>query len=288
LPESQWGDANNIFAVLELIDENFKPLIALANMQLKSPIWNDKKISAHHAIIPTTNCNINIQTMSDNEYKVYHLICRYYIAQFVDDYVYQQRSVSVRCNDQLFQASSHTPITLGWKQVLQSINANDDNFLQDKIEEAFEHVNKLPQLVPEQRLTHSDHHIKVKQTKPQPRFTEGMLIDAMKSIGKYVDDPELKKVLKDTSGIGTEATRASIIETLFKRDYIVRKGKSLQSTPIGRKLIACLPPIVCDPALTARWEQALEHVAEGKLELAVFMEEQTALLQIMMTALTRC
>jgi DNA topoisomerase-3 len=111
-----------------------------------------------------------------------------------------------------------------------------------------------------QEVVNTDIRLEEKLTKPPQRFSEGMLIEAMKQVGRYVTDPELKKILKETAGIGTEATRANILEMLFKREYLVRQGKQLISTEKGRMLIDLLPANVKDPATTARWEQELEAI----------------------------
>ena len=113
-----------------------------------------------------------------------------------------------------------------------------------------------------------------RQTRPPGRFTDGTLIEAMSNIHKFVEDPEAKKRLKETSGIGTEATRAGILETLVAREYIVRKGKQILSTEKGRSLVgfleATLPDLV-DPVTTARWEDSLSEVAEGSRSMDDFV-----------------
>jgi DNA topoisomerase-3 len=115
-----------------------------------------------------------------------------------------------------------------------------------------------------------------RQTKPPPPYTEGTLIQAMKGIAKLVENPKLKAILKENAGIGTEATRASIIETLLNRKLLERVGKKkhLRATPKGLSLIGMLPDAVKDPALTAAWEQALESIASGGMTLVQFMDKQ--------------
>lgn len=108
----------------------------------------------------------------------------------------------------------------------------------------------------------------------------------MKNIGKSIENPVLKKILKETAGIGTEATRAAIIETLIKREYLARKGKQLISTDKGRQLIQLLPLIVTDPVMTAHWEQELDAIAQGTQKLESFLIQQTEVLHTMLAALT--
>ncbi len=109
----------------------------------------------------------------------------------------------------------------------------------------------------------------------------------MKSIAKYVEDSEFKKVLKDTAGIGTEATRANILETLLKREYLETKGKQLISTKKGRALIDLLPDVVKNPVTTAQWEQTLEDIAAGKSDLDGFLYDQKDVLGNMLGQLTQ-
>ena len=123
------------------------------------------------------------------------------------------------------------------------------------------------------RLEHTE--IENKTTKPPARFTEGTLIQAMKSIGKTVIDAKLKAVLKETAGIGTEATRASILETLIQRTYLTRQKKHLVSTMLGRTLIEAVPDAVKDPATTAVWEQHLDAIAQGTGALDAFVQAQS-------------
>jgi DNA topoisomerase-3 len=282
LPESQHSQAKEIFDVLEYVNLDFAEVIMNCDINQKSMSWNDKKITAHHAIIPTTNKNVLLSKMSDAEQKIYDLICKYYLAQFLGDYEYVQRTITVLCEGEKFKASSNTSVSLGWKRVLNaSVKENADKNMEEE-ETAF---GSIPYLTENQILLHTDEKILTKHTKPPAHFTEGTLIEAMKSIGKLVDE-KYKKILKETAGIGTEATRASIIETLFLRNYIQRKQKSLIATERGKNLISCLPSMVCDPILTAEWEQALDKVGEGQLNLDAFMKNQGELLNCMLNAIS--
>jgi DNA topoisomerase IA len=114
-----------------------------------------------------------------------------------------------------------------------------------------------------------------KKTKPLSRFTEGTLIKAMAGIARYVENPKVKSVLKESAGIGTEATRASIIETLKQRNYIQLKGKIILSTEHGRHFIDSVPGRVKDPAVTAWWEQQMSEIAEKGADANTFLEKMT-------------
>jgi DNA topoisomerase-3 len=280
LPESQHSEAPAILAALkQQSDSRLLALIPLCDPRLTSPVWNDKKVTAHHGIIPTANSNVALARMSAEEGKLYELICRYYLAQFLSDYRYANRSVTVRCAAETFKASSNTPLQMGWKRAIQQDIAEDFKNADD------DHLSTIPALAEGETTPQRDLRLETRQTKPPAPFTEGTLIDAMKTVGKYITDPGLKKVLKETAGIGTEATRASILEVLIKREYLQRHGKQLLSTEKGRALIDLLPPIVTDPGLTARWEQELEAVADGALKLDSFLLRQHEALQTMLDAL---
>ena len=274
LPESQFSEASQILSALQAIDESLTPLIAQCDVHTKSKVWNDKKITAHHGIIPTLNDSVDITQMSLKEKQLYDVIRRHYIAQFLGDYEFLQRQVIVECQSHTFKASQSTPVYPGWKQAITE-NA-----------EASEEVEgSLPKLSNGQELTNSQAKQESKKTKPPARFSEGTLITAMKSIAKYVDDANLKKVLKETAGIGTEATRANIIETLINRDYVAKKGKQLISTKRGRELIKLLPASITNPSTTALWEQQLDAIAEGSSEISDFLDDQQDALEGMIEQL---
>ena len=118
-----------------------------------------------------------------------------------------------------------------------------------------------------------------KQTTPPKPFTEGTLVAAMKHAARFVTDERLKARLKETAGIGTEATRAGIIETLLKRGFIKRQKRALVSTPTGQQLIDALPTVITNPGMTALWEQALDDVAAGRLALQEFMGRQAEMVE---------
>ena len=281
LPESQHSEGVLILPILREIDCNLSELIKHCDTIRRSPTWNDHKLTAHHGIIPTQNRKVNISQMNLEEFNVYDLIRRFYIAQFLGEYRYQQRQVILNCETYQFKGSSHTPLQLGWKQAFQQP-------LSDVEDEAGEEENNsIPQLKKEDKVFYQEHVIQNKKTEPPPRFTEGTLIDAMKSIAKTIQDPQLRKILKETSGIGTEATRATIIEKLLARGYIERKKKQIFSTQKGRNLINQLPELITNPATTAHWEQILDDIATGKVDLEDFLSDQIESIHSMLDQLKK-
>lgn len=267
LPLAQFTDATAVLAAVRNREPAFASLIANANLALQSRAWNDSKITAHHAIIPTAAPSRGSE-MTPSDRNAYQLIVHRYLAQFYSTHEYDQRRIQARFGTELFSVTGRTPIVAGWKTVFAEPPEQDGN-AQDEA--------PLPAVKAGDTLQCLSAEVEAKQTKPPQAYSEGTLIQAMKSIGQLVQDPRLRKVLKETSGIGTEATRAAIIETLMLRQYIEHQGKKkrLVSTAKGRLLVDAVPEPIKDPAMTALWEQALEEIAMGKSLLAPFMERQT-------------
>jgi len=135
------------------------------------------------------------------------------------------------------------------------------------------------------RVACIDSSIQSKKTAPPPRFTEASLAEAMGKVHTFVSDPKIKKRLKENSGIGTEATRTMIIQNLFSRSFIEKKGKHIVSSPTGRAIIDSVPEQLTDPGVTALWEDFLESVARGKSSLNVFLNDQEKMVYKLVDAL---
>ncbi|MDI0495936.1 DNA topoisomerase, partial [Escherichia coli] len=132
----------------------------------------------------------------------------------------------------------------------------------------------LPALERGEHCRISGSELKDRMTSPPAPFTEGTLIAAMKNAASQVSDPKLKKVLRENAGLGTEATRAGVLEVLFARQYLEKSGKHIRSTQRGRELTAALPEALTSPGMTALWEQALDDIAQGRMSLDTFMGRQ--------------
>ncbi|MBX9706199.1 MAG: DNA topoisomerase III [Gammaproteobacteria bacterium] len=276
LPEEQFEEADAVLSALCKADNVMHSLVAICDTNFRAPVWDTSKITAHHGIIPTLNESINIHDMSLEEFNIYDLIRRQYLAQFLGDYEYQQRKIELQCAGETFIATGHTPVKLGWKQVFQSISVDN---------EVTEVTEQLPLLEVGQAVENQEVQVESKQTKPPARYTEGTLIEAMKNVAQHVEDNELKNILKESNGIGTEATRANILETLFNREYLARQKKQVISTDKGRALIALVPESVKNPLLTAQWEQQLDAIVEGQSDYNAFVESQANLLNQMLSDL---
>ena len=269
LPENQFAEAGAVLKALGKVDNEIETLLYHCSLKHQSRVWNDTKITAHHGIIPTANPHVAIHAMSHPERELYQLIRAYYLAQFIGDYEYLQRTVLLDIEGYSFKGSCTSPLVLGWKKAIAEMEDNEEQTELTSVSSG-----AIPTLLVQQDVAIKQSCVENKKTHPSSRFTEGTLITAMKSIAKYVDNPQLKKVLKDTAGIGTEATRANILETLVAREYVKRQGKQLISTTKGRELIQKLPPTITNPATTALWEQELDSIANGQSEIHDFLDDQ--------------
>lgn len=275
LPQSQFSDAKVIVHnLLNYQDKQLSTWAKKADISIKSRAWNDKKITAHHAIIPT-KIKANLNALSEVERNVYFLIAQAYIAQFYSVHIYDQTKITVMYMNENFTTSGRTVKQLGWKELyLQNANKNKLNY--EEINEKEEENSSLPLMKKNDVVDYIDGKYEKKSTKPPTRFTSATLLAGMKEIHKYVKDVEVKKKLKDIYGIGTEATRASIIEDLIKRGFLQTEGKKkyLIPTQTAYMLIDVLPDEMTYPDSTAIWEDYLHSLSEGEGTVEEFLQMQ--------------
>ena len=268
LPQSQHGEAPAILAALQQADPALAPLAGYLDPQRLSRAWNDAKVSAHHGIIPTAAAK-NLERLTGKHRAVYTLIRARYLAQFLPNHEYDRTQADFDCAGQNLRAVGKQIVEPGWKRALPEALAPA------KGREA-----PAPQPLPLLRegldCAIANIHLKDLWTQPPKPFTEGDLIKAMKNVAKLVQDPLLKQKLKDTTGIGTEATRAGIIQGLLDRGYLIKNGKALAATAPAFSLIDAVPRAIADPGTTAIWEQALDMVQSGEMTLDTFVAKQAA------------
>lgn len=293
LPPNQYGDRMAILSNLaQSGDEKLSQWAQNADRNIKSRAWNEKKITAHHAIIPTTvACNVNSLTQAERN--IYFLISQAYIAQFYGEHVYEQTRIVVGQCEEEFVANGRVVIEEGWKSLYkrQKSKTNADGDEPDLTDErgaesgpkkdAIEEADHLPSVKKNDSVKYTDSSVESKQTKPPSRFTPSTLLQAMKEIHKFVKNEELKKQLKAVSGIGTEATRANIIDELISRGFMKTSGKKqvLSSTDTGYLLVDALPDELLYPDETAIWEERLALMSEGEDTLESFLKDQIQFLQ---------
>ncbi|MCA6127569.1 DNA topoisomerase III [Thalassolituus oleivorans] len=239
--------------------------VAQADTQYRSKAWDDKKVEAHHAIIPTEK-SLDTQRLSRYEQKVYQLIARQYVMQFYPAFEYADTRIELDIAGGVFVATERETIKLGWKQLLPARKQSDQNADQDPSRPS------LPKLEKGQVLWSGEPDVQEKNTQPPAYFTDATLLAAMTGIARFVKDSELKKILKETDGLGTEATRAGIIELLFKRRFLQREGKSIRATDLGKALVAALPEACTLPDMTAQWEKQLNDITQKLLNYDQFMQ----------------
>ncbi|EDC6278219.1 DNA topoisomerase III [Salmonella enterica subsp. enterica serovar Enteritidis] len=272
LPESQHADAPRVLEAVRQVNPELAAIIDGGDPRIKSPTWNDKKITAHHGIIPTMHKG-STAGLNDKERNIYGLIVRAYIAQFYPVHEYMHTTVAANIEGETFAASGKVVTKNGWRDVYETADEDDEK-------DAEEGGNqRLPAMKRNDSVTCVQATRKDAKTKPPARFTEGTLIRAMENIHKYVTDPEHKKLLRDGDGIGTSATRASIISELKRREFLEVKGKHIVSTTLGRSMIAALPEVVKSPVLTALYERMLKSIEQGSAELGAFIAKQEAFIR---------
>ncbi|NER64749.1 DNA topoisomerase III [Pseudomonas sp. MAFF212427] len=268
LPLSQHAEALAILAALGRSDPSLAPLQPHLQAQRRSRAWNDAKVSAHHGIIPTAAA-VDPSRLPPKHKAVYVLIRARYLAQFLPNHEYDRTQADFDCAGQALRAVGKQIVEPGWRRALP------EALTPPKGREA-PVAQVLPALQHGQQCEVAGVNLKDLWTQPPKPFTEGDLIKAMKNVAKLVDDPRLKQKLKDTTGIGTEATRAGIIQGLLDRGYLVKQGKALSATPAAFSLIDAVPRAIADPGTTAIWEQALDMVHSGEMSLEDFVAKQSA------------
>ncbi len=248
-----------------------------ADPKLRHAAWDSSKVTAHHAIIPTGRPAGNL---SGDQAKLFGLISSAFIAIFHPPETFETRAAVFEIDGLLFDAKSRTTIEPGWTKLGADSDDEDDQPDADG--------RRLPDLAKGDRRTCERGTVEARRTKPPKPYNDGSLIGAMTSIHRLVEDPKLKARLKETSGLGTEATRAGIIETLISRGYAERKGKDIRATQRGVALIKAVRqvyPPVADPGVTAAWEDQLSNVSTGNLSAADFMTAQIGQLGKMVAAI---
>lgn len=264
LPVSMFNEAPAVFDALLKTDPALQPAFGRLDRSLRSRVWNDAKVTAHHAIIPTTQ-PANLARMSEQERQVYELIRSHYLAQFLPHHEFDRTQVELECGEERLTAVGKQILVQGWKGLLHDATEED---------EPSQKSQGLPVLQQGTQCAVDDVELKSMRTAAPKPLTEGDLIKAMKNVAKLVNDPRLKQKLRDTTGIGTEATRAGIIKGLIDRGYLLKKKRALMASAAAHTLIEAVPAAIADPGMTAIWEQALDEIEVGRLPLDAFVAKQ--------------
>lgn len=251
------------------------PAVSSADPQQRSKAFDDAKTGAHHGIVPTAKKG-SLGQLSEIEQRVYALIASAYVAQFLPAYRYEQTVIELDIAGERFRARGNRPLAQGWKLACEHTGDEDAGE-----PAAADEQQTMPLLEAGSRLPVRSVNSTRSLTTPPARFTEKLLVAAMRDVYKYVTDPAAQKRLKqgsaDGRGIGTPATRATTIEELKRRGLILAKGKQLVSSPTAQALIDAVPPIATDAGFTGMTELALDMVAAGTLAPDEFLTRTHAL-----------
>lgn len=230
-------------------------------------IVNDAKVTDHHAIIPTEQY-VDLNKLSREERHIYDLVVRRFIAVLSAPFEYDEVQVKITVGRYNFYTKGQSVKSAGWKAVYDSTLADDDDDAEPDLA-----AQRLPALSQGAAAAVKEVRVCAGKTSPPARYTEATLLTAMENPASQVEDGRLRDALKTAGGLGTPATRADIIEKLFNSFYIERRGREIFPTSKGRQLIGIVPPDLKSAELTAKWEQQLSLIAEGKANDRKFIEE---------------
>ena len=246
------------------------PLLALNKLPKTKKVFDNSKVTDHHAIIPT-NVNPATVAMTPDEKRVYHLIAMRFIAAFYPDCEFSTTTVMAQVGEYGFKATGKEILKPGWRDLF---NKPGDKNVDDEGKEKPEDEDNgvMPHFEKGESGPHEPSVLK-RTTQPPKPYTEGTLLRAMETAGKTVDDEELRDAMKE-NGIGRPSTRAAIIETLFKRRYIRKERKSITPTLAGIQLIDTIhEPLLKSASLTGLWEKKLHEIERGEYSAAQFIDE---------------
>ena len=229
-------------------EELTRPLNAQEKLPYSPRMYNDAKVTDHHAILPTGNYAA-LGQLSDRERRLFDLVARRLIAMHYPDYEYESARIETSVGQDTFLSTGTTPLSEGWKAVYRGMNARR------KARDVL-----LPALKEGDERTVRSTRLEKCATKPPEHLTDASLLSAMENAGRTLSDESLRESMKD-SGLGTPATRAAIIERLIEVGYVTRKGKTLLSTPKGQRLIEVAPEQIASAQTTGKWEKALSAMA---------------------------
>lgn len=255
------------------------PYRKLAGVLLNQPISvngsfvDDKKVSDHHAIIPTEQF-VQLEHMTNEERKIYDMVVRRFLSVLYPPFIYEQMSMEGSAGGETFAASGKVVKSAGWREVYENMDLQEDDLEGADTEDRLKDQT-LPQLKKGQRYKVEQIVLTTGKTKPPARFTEATLLAAMENPVRYMEshDARAVKTLGETGGLGTVATRADIIEKLFHSFLMEKKGNEIYLTSKAKQLLELVPEELRKPELTADWEMKLGNIAKGKMKQETFLKE---------------
>ena len=251
------------------------PYKALAQQAKRSPLngklsfVNDAKVSDHHAIIPTEQY-VQLSALSNEERRIYDLVVRRFLAVLLPPCVYEETVIQASIEKECFTARGKRMVEKGWQEAYEDNRYDEEDEAKEEVRE-----QNLPLLEAGMKIGQPKISLREGKTKPPARFTEGTLLSAMENPVRYMEnrDSSLVKTIGEAGGLGTVATRADIIEKLFRSFLLEKKGNEIYLTSKARQLLKLVPADLKKPELTASWEMQLNDIAKGKKRRDVFMKE---------------
>ena len=241
-------------------------------VQVNGSFVDDKRVSDHHAIIPTEQF-VQLDHMTNEERKIYDMVVRRFLAVLYPASQYEQVTMEAKAAGETFAASGKVIKSMGWKEVYEG-GADDD--LEDEADDEKKLKDqRLPEMKTGTRLKILKTSLNTGKTKPPARFTEATLLAAMENPVKFMEtrDKEAAKTLGETGGLGTVATRADIIEKLFHSFMMEKKGNEIHITSKAKQLLELVPEDLKKPELTADWEMKLSQIAKGRIRQGDFLHQ---------------
>ena len=241
-------------------------------VQVNGSFVDDKRVSDHHAIIPTEQF-VQLDHMTNEERKIYDMVVRRFLAVLYPASQYEQVTMEAKAAGETFAASGKVIKSLGWREVYEG--RADDDLEDDTDDEKKLKDQRLPEMKTGTRLKILKTSLNTGKTKPPARFTEATLLAAMENPVKFMEtrDKEAVKTLGETGGLGTVATRADIIEKLFHSFMMEKKGNEIHITSKAKQLLELVPEDLKKPELTADWEMKLSQIAKGRIRQGDFLHQ---------------
>ena len=244
--------------------------LAMKPIHTNASFVDDKKVSDHHAIIPTEQF-VDLSHMTNEERKIYDLVVRRFLAVLMPPFTYDETTMKAEAGEGIFTARGKIVQSQGWKEAYETeVFSGED---EDEIAEELPKEQKLPELKKGEKLKIEKMELTAGKTKPPARFNEATLLSAMENPVKYMEsrDKTYIRTLGETGGLGTVATRADIIDKLFKSFLMEKKGKDIFITSNARQLLVLVPEDLKKRELTASWELKLGKIARGELKQEAFL-----------------
>ena len=259
LPDAHHNEAQKVFGVIEKLSSVKVP--QQVDKDRKTPVFNSKKVEEHHAIIPSASCKAT-KPLEGDDALIFELVAKRYVAFFMPDFEFLQINIISEVDGEIFSASGRQILNEGWKAVEKDLQDKDDEKENDDDDNPV-----LPVTSEGEKGSCSDINLLEKKTKAPARFSEATLLKAMNEVHRFVSNPDIKKILKETDGIGTAATQAGIIKELIDSGMLTKKGKNLISSPAARSLIHALPENITLPDLTAVWETYFRKIKNSEMSI---------------------